>query len=501
MQSRKIAVIAACVVLLGAAGRYFMSSRGGPETQIETVTVDRGDIVRSIATSGTVSPLVTVEVGSQVSGTISNIYADYNSPVKEGQIVAQIDPQSFEQRVTQAKADLSVAEANIDVQKANIAKAEAKLKEAERALERNKKLHEQGNVSASALDTAQATYDSAVADLATAKAQLRTAEATLVQRQAALSSAEIDLGYTEIKSPIDGIVIERAVDVGQTVAAQMTTPLFFKIAQDLKKIQIEASVDEADIGNIKQGDTTSFTVDAYPDRKFEGAVTQVRLAPTEEGSVVTYTVIISADNPNQLLLPGMTANVEIVTGKRENVLRIRNEALRFRAPDDWLAAADKPQGGGLGGGFGPPRGAPGANGNRGAMILNQLPFEITDEQRKAIQEDLRKELQAAFAGNFGGPGGPRGDFDRDAMRKQMEQRIDSVMSRHLNDEQLAQFRAFQEQRSRETVTQVWVKSPGEEPQHRMVRLGITDNRYTEIVGGQLKEGDTVISRVTERADG
>ena len=495
MRSRNVVVGAACVVLLGAVGWYVLSSRGGPDLQIDTVTVDRGDIVRSIATSGTVSPLVTVEVGSQVSGTISQLFADYNSPVQAGQTVAQIDPKAFEQRVTQAKADLSVAEANIDVQKANIAKAQAKLKEAERALDRSQQLREQGNVSAAALDTAEATRDSALADLATAKAQLRTAEATLVQRQAALSSAQIDLGYTKIKSPIDGIVIERAVDVGQTVAAQMTTPLFFKIAQDLKNIQIEASVDEADIGNVKDGDPTTFTVDAYPDRKFQGKVTQVRLAPTEEGAVVTYTVIISADNPGQLLLPGMTANVEIVTGKRENVLRVRNEALRFRAPAAWTSA-DAPRGGGAFTPPGPGAGPGAGNGNRGNAILSQLPFEITPAQRTAIQEDLRSTMQAAFAGGF-----RDGDMDRDAMRKQMEQRIESVMARHLTDEQMVKFRAFQEQRSHETVAEVWVKLPGEEPQRRMARLGITDNRYTEVVGGPLKEGDTLISRVTERTDG
>jgi HlyD family secretion protein len=496
MRSRNVVVVAAGVVLLGAVGWYVLSSRGGPDMQIETVTVDRGDIVRSIATSGTVSPLVTVEVGSQVSGTISQLFADFNSPVKADQVVAQIDPKAFEQRVTQAKADLSVAEANIDVQKANIAKTQAKLKEAERALERNQTLKEQGNVSAAALDTALATRDSAVADVATAKAQLRTAEATLVQRQAALSSAQIDLSYTKIKSPIDGIVIERTVDVGQTVAASMTTPIFFKIAQDLRNIQIEASVDEADIGNVKDGDITNFTVDAYPDRKFEGKVTQVRLAPTEEGAVVTYTVIISADNPRQLLLPGMTANVEIITGKRENVLRVRNEALRFRAPAAWTPA-DAPRGGGAFAPAGPRPGNGAGNANRGNAILSQLPFEITPEQRTAIQDDLRKEMQAAAAG-----GGFRGgDLDRDAMRKQMEQRIESVMARHLTDEQMAKFHTFQDQRSHETVTEVWVKLPGEEPQRRMARLGITDNRYTEIVGGPLKEGDTVISRVTERTDG
>jgi HlyD family secretion protein len=247
---------------------------------------------------------------------------------------------------------------------------------------------------------------------------------------------------------------------------------------------------------VKDGDITNFTVDAYPDRKFEGKVTQVRLAPTEEGAVVTYTVIISADNPRQLLLPGMTANVEIITGKRENVLRVRNEALRFRAPAAWTPA-DAPRGGGAFAPAGPRPGNGAGNANRGNAILSQLPFEITPEQRTAIQDDLRKEMQAAAAG-----GGFRGgDLDRDAMRKQMEQRIESVMARHLTDEQMAKFHTFQDQRSHETVTEVWVKLPGEEPQRRMARLGITDNRYTEIVGGPLKEGDTVISRVTERTDG
>ena len=498
MLTRKVGLIAAGALVVAAAAWFVFSPSHGTKEDIETVTVDRGDIVRSIATSGTVSPLVTVEVGSQVSGLVSALYADFNSPVKAGQIVAQIDPKQFEQRVTQAKADLSVAEANIDVQKANITKADAKLNQLKRELDRNKKLREQGNVSISALDTAQANYDAAVADVETSKAQLRTAQATLIQRQAALSNAQIDLGYTEIKSPIDGIVIERAVDVGQTVAATMQAPVLFRIAQDLSKIQIEASVDEADIGGVKNGDVTNFTVDAYPERKFQGKVTQVRLAPEESQSVVTYTVIISADNPSQVLLPGMTANVEIITGKRSNVLRLKNEALRFRAPDSWTGgeANARPAGFPGPGGFGPrPNGQRPANFGGANNMLNDLPFKLTDEQRDSIQKAMAAQFES-MRGSFGNGG----SFDPQAMRAQMQQRIEDVMSRYLTDDQFKQFKEFQAERASETTTNVWVIDADGKPQREFARLGITDNRYTEIAGGPLKEGDKVVSRVTQTSE-
>lgn len=308
------------------------------QTKIETTQLDVGDIVRAVATSGAVRPLITVEVGSQLSGQLAEIYVDFNSKVTAGQIIALIDAQTFESRVVQSRADLEVASSNVIVQRAAIDRAKANLRKARLEYERAEPLAKAGTLSASDFDTALASFESAKADLTMAEAQLQNALANQKQRQASLESAEIDLERTNIRSPIDGVVIERAVDQGQTVAASFSAPVLFRIAQDLTKIQIEANVDEADIGNVVEGNKASFTVDAYPDLEFDGRVEQVRLAPNETNNVVTYTVIITADNPDLKLLPGMTAIVEIITGQVEDTLRVSNDALRFKpAPGSELA--------------------------------------------------------------------------------------------------------------------------------------------------------------------
>ena len=321
---------------------------GVKTARIESVAIERGDIERVVATSGAVRPLVTVEVGSQLSGQVAEIYADFNSPVEKGQIIALIDPQSFASRVLQNRAEMEVATANVTVQRAAIERAEANLRKARLEYERSEPLAKTGTLSASEFDSTTASYDSARADLTMARAQLVNAQAALQQRQASLESAEIDLERTKIRSPIDGVVIERSIDQGQTVAASLSSPTLFYIAQDLTEIQIEANVDEADIGNVRTGNAAVFTVDAYPDLEFSGQVEQVRLAPNEENNVVTYTVIITARNPDMKLLPGMTAVVDIVTGRSENVLRVSNEAVRFKPPagSELAKLAARPRGNG-----------------------------------------------------------------------------------------------------------------------------------------------------------
>ncbi len=321
-----LAIVLIAFVLL----RNGDDSNGGQSPQIETTQLDTGDITRAVATSGAVRPLITVEVGSQLSGQLAEIFVDFNSEVKAGDVIALIDAKTFESRVVQNSADLKVARSNVIVQRAAIDRAKANLRKARLEYERAEPLAKAGTLSASDFDTALAGFESAKADLTMAEAQLENALANEEQRQASLESAEIDLERTKIRSPIDGVVIERAVDQGQTVAASFSAPVLFRIAQDLTKIQIEANVDEADIGNVTEGNDAAFTVDAFPDMEFSGRVEQVRLAPNETNNVVTYTVIITADNPDLKLLPGMTAIVEIITGKAENVLRVSNDALRFK---------------------------------------------------------------------------------------------------------------------------------------------------------------------------
>ena len=277
----------------------------GGAVQYGIAPVARGDIVQHVTASGTLSAVVSVDVGSQVSGKISVLKADYNSPVKKGQLVAEIDPTVYAASLRQAEGQLASAQASVTLKRQN--------------LERKKTLvplH-----AASQLDLDQAT------------AELAQAEASVVIQQAALESAQANLGYCKITAPVDGIVIARKVDLGQTVIAAMTTPVLFTIAQDITKMNISASISEADIGQVKDGQPVDFTVDAFPDEIFHGMVTQVRKSPTTTQNVVTYETIITVDNPEQKLFPGMTADVSILVAEHKNALRIPNTALRFTPPD------------------------------------------------------------------------------------------------------------------------------------------------------------------------
>ncbi len=310
----KICVIAVASLLLVGAFFFFRNGEKVPEYRTEKVS--RGDIRATVTATGTVNAVVTVLVGTQVSGTIKTLYVDFNSPVKKGQILAQIDPATFQAQVDQARANLFAARANVE-------KAQAALLDAKRTLDRNKTLYQKNYIAKSDLDTAETNEQAARAQVSAAKAQVQ-------QTGAALDFAENNLRYTRIVSPVDGTVISRNVDVGQTVAASFQTPTLFNIAQDLTKMQIDTNIDEADIGKIKIGQTAEFTVDAYPDDTFTGKVFVIRNAPITIQNVVTYDVVVKVDNPELKLKPGMTANVSIVLEKKEGVLRVSNAALRFK---------------------------------------------------------------------------------------------------------------------------------------------------------------------------
>jgi HlyD family secretion protein len=315
---KKILIGIAIAAIIGGAAYFVLRSKDNvPQFRTERVT--RGDIVSSVTATGTVNAVTTVLVGTQVSGTIKAIYADFNSRVKKGQLIAQIDPALFETQVDQAKANLLAA-------KANLTKAEVAVTDTRRTLERNQQLFAKNLIARSDLDTAGTNFDSAVAQVNANKAQVS-------QAAAALRTAETNLMYTRILSPVEGTVVSRNVDVGQTVAASFQTPTLFNIAQDLTKMQIDSSVAEADIGNIRVGQPVEFTVDAYPDSPFKGSVSEVRNAPITVQNVVTYDVVINVANPELKLKPGMTANVSIIISKRDNILRLPNAALRFRFSD------------------------------------------------------------------------------------------------------------------------------------------------------------------------
>ena len=307
------------ILIIITAGVFVLFRDKEPEIKFRTINVSKGDIREIVTASGTVNAVTTVLVGTQVSGTIKHIYVDFNSQVKRDQLIARIDPAIFEAQVEQARANLLSARANLE-------KADAALVDAKRTFDRTKELYQRNLIARSELDTAETNHE-------TSKAQVEVAKAQIVQTEAALRLSGTNLRYTSIVSPVDGIVVSRNVDVGQTVAASFQTPTLFTIAQDLTKMQINTNVDEADIGKIKIGQPVEFNVDAYPEIIFNGKVWQIRIAPITVQNVVTYDVVIKMDNPELKLKPGMTANVSILTAVKKDILKIPNAAMRFRPSD------------------------------------------------------------------------------------------------------------------------------------------------------------------------
>ena len=405
MKKKIMLIILLIGVPVAIAGWYFTRSTNGKRTySTEEITV--GNIRNFISASGSLAAITTVEVGSQLSGNIEKLFADFNDEVKAGQLVAQLESSTYKAQLLQAKANLEsanatelgieaqkknlqasllTAKAEIQVSRANIRKAEVAVEEADRNYRRMKELFERKLIAASEQDSALTTLESQKASLTATKAQNESskaremaimaqfealeaeragAQARIRQMEAQLSVSQINLDRTSIYSPIDGVVISRAVDEGQTVAASLQAPKLFVIAQDLKKMQIDTAVDEADIGAVEAGQTVTFTVDAYRNRTFNGIVDQVRLSPQENANVVTYSVMVRVNNDDLALKPGMTANAEIVTGDRSGVLRLPGKALYFKAPDDMarLARQSRPE--------------------KGRLATDTLPVWILDESGK-----------------------------------------------------------------------------------------------------------------------
>jgi len=320
MKGKRIfALIVAILVLAGTGYGFWRWGSSAKESPYVTMPVQRGNVTQVVSSTGTLQAVVTVLVGSQVSGTIDKLFADFNSKVKAGQVVAQLNQDKFKAAVDQGRANLLAAQSNFE-------KAKVSVGDALRTLERNRELKKRDIMAQSELDAAQTAYDAAVAQLDVSKAQI-------AQAQAALNQTSVDLNNTVIHSPVDGIVISRSVDVGQTVAASLQAPTLFTIANDLAKMEVHTNVDEADVGNVTEGQEVTFTVDAFPARRFRGRVHQVRNAPTVVQNVVTYDAVVRIDNKELLLKPGMTANVQFLVNRKEDVLTIPNMAIRFKPPD------------------------------------------------------------------------------------------------------------------------------------------------------------------------
>jgi len=486
---KRILLIGGAAIIVAALVWFFAfresaSSSGG--FTIESEPVESRDISRIVASSGAIAPLITVEVGSQLSGQVLELNSDFNDTVSTGDILARIDPQTFENRVQEAEASLEVASAQVAVSQANLERARVDLNVAERTFNRAEELLGRGTFSESQYDSAESGLAAAQAGLLIAQANLRNSRASQQQRQANLNSARVDLERTFIRSPIDGVVIDRQIDEGQTVAASFNAPVLFLIAQDLSRIQIEAEIDEADIGQIQDGQPVSFDVDAYPGRTFAGEVVQVRLAATDAQNVVTYTVVIEANNPDQRLLPGMTANVSITTGEVEGALAAPNAALRFtpRGNAESLVIASEAQSQRRGGGN-----------NMASAMMDRLSeeLELTDEQRADAERAMREAFQNMRA-QFSAPGGARPN-----PRAMMRRALSDILTR----EQMARYDALAEERSRQRSDvrrgTLWVETEDGRLQQRQVGLGLSDGQYTQIVGQGLQEGDQIVTRVRENA--
>jgi HlyD family secretion protein len=431
---RRLLVTALALAVLGGAGAAVFRWRAAhkmPPVEFDTAAVDRGRIVSRVTATGTVSALVTVQVGTQVSGTIEKLFVDWNSPVKKGQLIAKIDPQLFQAAYQQA-------EANYEAAQGNLIKAQAQEEDAGRQFGREKGLLDRKLV-------AQADYDTSQANVEVMKGQSAAARGALAQAKAQLSQAKVNLDMTRIVSPTDGTVISRSVDVGQTVAASLSAPTLFTIAQDLRKMQVDTSVAEADVGKLSAGMPATFTVDAFPGERFKGKVRQIRNAPQTVQNVVTYDAVIDVDNADLKLRPGMTANITFVSAEKDDVLRVPNAATRYKPTPEIFTALGLPvpkgvkdpgdrsrAGGGPGNGPGPGGGAhTGGGGPPGGGPPGG----------------------ASAAGGWRARGG-KGDGPSDKRT-------------------------------------VWVLRGGQ-PQQISLRIGLSDGSTTEVIEGDLHEGDQVV---------
>src|SRR5436190_4827132 len=352
---RAITILLLVAAIGAGAGAYYIR-RGGPEIQVNTAPITPGDIIDSVGATGTLQAVTTVQVGSQVSGNIQWLGADFNSIVKRGQVIARLDPSLFDAQLQQARANLGQARANLTKAQSDLERTKVQLVDAEQKYSRAKELATKSLLPQSDLDAAKIAVDSARAMLASQQATVAQTQAAVSQSQASVNQNQVNLDHTVIGAPIDGIVIQRSVDVGQTVAASMQAPTLFVIAADLTKMQVNANIDEADVGRIRPGQHVTFRVDAYPTDNFDGTVSQIRLQPVVVSNVTTYGTVIDVPNPQLKLKPGMTANVKVEIAKRSDALRVPNSALRFRPTPELFAALNQAV---------PPEATPGGGRGRG----------------------------------------------------------------------------------------------------------------------------------------
>jgi len=513
-------------VLVGA---HLYGRGNGSQTGFRTVKVERGSLTATVATTGTLNAVVTVQVGTQVSGQIKELFADFNSRVTKGQLIARIEPAIFETKVVQARADVEAAEANVLTQRAQVeraradvenaraalasakaqtAKAEVAWLDAKRDLNRKNTLASKRLIAQSERDISEGIHDAAMAQIATnraqeeafasairsaqaqlevTQAQLKSAQATVRQKQGALQQTVVDLGNTAIHSPVDGVVISRDVALGQTVAASLSSPILYTIAQDLTKMQVDTNVDEADIGRVWEGQPATFTVDSFRGEVFSGVVTQVRKAAKVVQNVVTYNVVIAFSNPRQKLLPGLTANIRIVVDNRPNVLKLPNAAFRFRPSADAPPVTSSEESSRQD----DPIRATSVESIEKTREQLTRELRLTDSQQKALDSILEERRHQLF----GVERLPRPQRRSAALRIR-EDILGKVRALLTADQQARydQLPIGQPTRSDSPSRPgtVWVLDEQGRPGAVALRLGITDGSATEILEGNLREGQEVV---------
>lgn len=513
----------ALMVLGGGAGVYFASPGQGSLPTFRTQKAEEGEVIAAISASGTLAAVVTVQVSSQLSGQIKELYADFNTEVKKNDPLALIDPQTFEVRVQQAKAELDVAGASLVKARADLGSVRAALAVAEantqRALvqaqdagrEKERKTSLSGRGVFSQRDTEKAVSDADAADatlkgaraqevaqraaVGSSEAGIANAEASVRTREAALAQAQIDLDRTVLRAPVDGVVIQRNIERGQTVAVSLSAPVMFQMAQDLKDMEVYANVDEADVGRIVAGQRASFTVDAFTGRTFEGQVKMVRKGPQVISNVVTYVAVISAANPDLRLLPGMTATVRIVTAERPKALKVPNAALRYKPPGLASESGDAAE-------------IPAAGSIPSPEVLTQRltqQLKLSPEQAKQIhqifeesrQRAIRARQQATAMTAGSGNAGAGAPADRESIARIRQQAMAEVrrqVAAVLTPEQRAAYEAAARrvEASESRPGRIWVLGGDGRPQSIPVRIGIGDGSFTEVVSGEVKAGQDVI---------
>lgn len=532
---------AALLLCLLAAGGWWKFVRvAEPAMSFRTAKIERGPLQAAVSATGSVTPVRQVQISSQVSGQIKELFVDFNSEVKQGQLIARLDPETFEYRVRQSSADVEAARASVLTAQANVqsalaqvTRAQGDLGEAQRDEQRKRDLLAQNFISSAELDTARSKTASlagalqvAQAQVEVARAQAQNALAIVRQRDAQLQQARVDLQRTQIRSPVDGIVIKRSVEVGQTVAASLQAPELFVIARNLSDMQVEAAIDEADISRVRDGQNVAFTIDAFPGRSFEGAVRQVRKAAVSAQNVVSYTVVVGFANPGSLMLPGMTANVRIVTDTRDDVLKLPNAALRVRIAgiEPEPAASAPPAAGPAATGAAPaprigsrsilpqahaqpaPEGAAGDSGGPLAEFRKRLIAELQLSPQQIAQIDAVVASQRPRFGELG-----RMPMDKRAKARDLIlSDLRAMIGQQLTPEQQPHYQKLLAELAGRQVTRgrLYLLDDAGKPHAYSVRLGISDGVMTELMvaphsreAAVLVEGANVITAVLTSAEG